>query len=126
LVEFNVEAHYETELEVHIGFAQRSLAVKRTVLRSSRVVVSKDQVSSDLGGGEVAILNLKRGTYYGLDAVGARIWDLIQEPRTIGEIRDALVNEYEVQRDRCESDLITLLQRLTDEGLVEVRDETGA
>ena len=89
-------------------------------------MVSKDQVSSDLGGGEVAILNLKRGTYYGLDAVGARIWDLIQEPRTIGEIRDALVNEYEVQRDRCESDLITLLQRLTDEGLVEVRDETGA
>jgi hypothetical protein len=48
--------------------------------RHSIVVATKDQVSSDLGG-EVAILDLKAGVYYGLDTVGARIWNLIQEPR---------------------------------------------
>ncbi len=90
----------------------------------STVVSAKDQASSDLGG-EVAILDLKAGVYYGLDAVGARIWSLIQEPRTIEEIRDILVSEYEVESDRCESDLITLVQRLAEEGLVEVRDETS-
>jgi hypothetical protein len=87
----------------------------------STVVAAKDQVSSDLGG-EVAILDLKAGVYYGLDAVGARIWSLIQEPRTVNEIRDILLEEYEVEPERCERDLLTLLRRLADEGLVEVRN----
>jgi hypothetical protein len=85
----------------------------------STVVSAKDQVSSDLGG-EVAILDLKAGVYYGLDAVGARIWSLIQEPRTVNEIRDILLEEYEVEPERCERDLLVLLQRLADEGIIEV------
>ena len=87
---------------------------------SSTVVAAKDQVSSDLGR-EVAILDLKAGVYYGLDAVGARIWSLIQEPRTVNEIRDILLEEYDVEPERCERDLLVLLRRLADEGLVEVR-----
>jgi len=98
---------------------------KRTLYDNSQVVVSKDQISTDLGG-EVAILNLEAGTYYGLEAVGARIWSLIQEPRTIKEIRDVLVSEYEVEPERCERDLVALLQGLADEGLVEVRDGSFA
>lgn len=99
--------------------------MKRALSRSSSVVAARDQVSSDLGD-EVAILDLKAGTYYGLDAVGARTWNLIQEPRTVEEVRDILVSEYEVEPDRCERDLVALLQRLADEGLVEVRDGTPA
>jgi hypothetical protein len=82
-------------------------------------VAAKDQVSSDLGG-EVAILDLKAGVYYGLDAVGARIWSLIQEPRTVNEILNILLEEYEVEPERCERDLLVLLQRLAEEGLIEV------
>ena len=99
--------------------------MKRALSVNSSVVAAKDQVSSDLGE-EIAILDLKSGTYYGLDAVGARIWSLIQEPRSVEEIRDSLVSEYEVEPALCESDLIVLLQRLADEGLVEVRDGTFA
>jgi hypothetical protein len=91
----------------------------------STVVAAKNQVSSDLGG-EVAILDLKAGVYYGLDAVGARIWSLIQEPRTVNEIRDILLEEYEVEPERCERDLLALLQKLADEGLIEVKDEASA
>ncbi len=98
--------------------------VKNTSLTAdSSVVAAKDQVSSDLGD-EVAILHLKAGAYYGLDAVGARAWSLIQEPRTVQEIRDILVGEYEVAPDRCERDLVTLLQSLADEELIEVRNGT--
>ena len=89
---------------------------------NSAVVVAKDQVSSDLGG-EVAILNLKSGVYYGLDAVGARIWELIQGPRTVDEIRDLLLAEYDVEPERCETDLLSLLDQLAAEKLIEVTDE---
>src|SRR5215204_1866478 len=93
--------------------------MKSTVSESSIVVAAEDQVSSDLGG-EVAILDLKAGVYYGLDEVGARIWSLIQEPRTVNEIRDILLEEYEVDPESCERDLLALLQRLADEGIIEV------
>lgn len=89
------------------------------------IVAARDQVSSDLGG-EVVILDLKAGKYYGLDAVGARVWDLIQEPRTVEQIRQILLNEYEVEPERCQRDLLSLLERLMEEGLAEARDETFA
>jgi hypothetical protein len=97
--------------------------VKRTLSVNSSVVAANGQASSDLGG-EVAILHLKAGVYFGLEAVGAQIWNLIQEPKTVEEIRDILVSEYEVEPGRCESDLIALLQRLAEEDLIEVRDGT--
>jgi len=95
------------------------------VLDSSIVVAAEDQVSSDLGG-EMAILDLRVGVYYGLDEVGARVWQLIQEPRPVREVRDVLLEEYEVVPERCEHDLLALLQKLAEEGLIEVRDEASA
>ncbi len=99
--------------------------MKKVISSGSGVVASGDQVSSDLGG-EVAILDLKAGTYYGLDEVGNRVWTLIQEPTSVKEVRDVLLSEYEVEPERCERDLISLLQRLADEGLVEVTDAKSA
>ena len=96
-----------------------------TVSGRSTVVAAKDQVSCDLAG-EAAILNLQAGVYYGLDAVGARVWHLLQEPRTVQDIRETLLMEYEVEADRCERDLLALLQELVAAGLIEVRDEPAA
>ena len=87
----------------------------------SMVVVSQDQVSCDLSG-ESAILNLKAGVYYGLNEVGTSVWKLIQEPKRVSEIREAILEEYEVEPDRCEADIMTLLQDLLDNGLIEVRE----
>jgi hypothetical protein len=91
-------------------------------IRSS-VVASGDQVSSNLGG-EVAILDVEAGMYYGLDEVGARVWTLIQSPKTVDEVLQVLLDEYEVEPGRCEQDLISLLQSMADEGLIEVARET--
>lgn len=99
--------------------------MEASVSGRSTVVGAKDQVSCDLAG-EAAILNLESGVYYGLDAVGARVWHLLQEPRTVQDIRETLLMEYEVERDRCERDLLALLQELVAAGLIEVRDESAA
>lgn len=90
-----------------------------TLTDESRIVVSKDQVSCDLSG-EAAILNLRNGVYYGLNPVGARIWNLLQEPVTFAEIRDALLREYDVEGPALESDMRELLAQLTDQGLIEI------
>jgi hypothetical protein len=84
--------------------------------------MSQDQVSCDLSG-ESAILNLKAGVYYGLNEVGTRVWKLLQEPKKVSELRDAILKEYEVERHRCEADIMGLLQDLLENGLIEVRNE---
>ncbi len=91
----------------------------------SIVVVTKDQVSCDLAG-EAAILNIKRGIYYGLDPIGARIWNLMQEPRAVVEIQNAITGEYDVEPERCARDLVGLLEKLLAEGLIEVKEGSCA
>ena len=88
---------------------------------ASTVVASREQVSTDLGG-EAIILGLKDGIYYGLEAVGARIWTLIQEPRTLGAVQDAILSDYDVDPESCERDVRALVGDLIDRGLAEVTD----
>jgi hypothetical protein len=101
-----------------------SLGLERLVSEHSTVVALKDQVSADLAG-EAVILNLKSGVYYGLNPVGARIWQLIQEPKAVTTIRDTLLEEYEVEPDCCDRDLLELLRELAAVGLVEVKHEAS-
>lgn len=84
-----------------------------------------NQISSDLAG-EVVILNLQSGVYYGLDAIGARIWNLIQEPLPLKDILAVLLDEYEVEPARCESDLLNMIEQLIAKGLIEIRNETNS
>ncbi len=95
--------------------------MERMVSMNSSVVATSEQASSDLKG-EAVILNLKSGAYYGLNAVGSSIWNLLQEPRTVSEIRDTLLAEYEVDPKQCDRELLALLQQLEAEGLIEVKD----
>ena len=59
--------------------------MEQTVSGRSIVVASQEQVSCDLAE-EVAILDVTSGIYYGLNTVGARIWQLVQEPRMVSEL----------------------------------------
>lgn len=72
--------------------------------------------------GEVALLHLGKGLYFGLNRVGARIWHLLGTGRAVGEVREELLREFEVDAARCEQDLWQLLQQMADAELVGVRD----
>lgn len=89
----------------------------------STVLVAKDVVSCDLLD-EVAILNVKDGVYYGLDPVGARIWNLIQKQTKVSEVLEILLTEYDVKKDRCQDDLLELLQQLAENELIIINEET--
>lgn len=91
----------------------------------SIVRTSSDAISSRLVE-EVVILNLRSGVYHGLESVGSRVWELIARPAAVGSVRDALVEEYDVEPDRCERDLLALFKELKAHGLLEVVAEAAA
>ncbi len=77
----------------------------------SLVVAMPDQLSSELSG-EVVILSLADGVYYGLDAVGAHIWRLLSQPRTVRDLVTEVAGRYTVEREECAHDVITFLEDL--------------
>ena len=99
--------------------------MKGTYNQLSIVKKISDQVSCDMAG-EAIVLNLKSGVYFGMDEVGALIWSLLEKPRTIGEIRDAILEEYDVDSDSCDRDLMSFLDSLQTAGLVEIDNDTTA
>lgn len=95
------------------------------ISRQSVITMSKDQVSCDLAG-EAAILNLADGVYYGLDEVGAVVWRMLEEPKSVEELMQGMMGEFDVDAERCEADLLKLLKELQAKGLIEVHDTTSA
>lgn len=82
-----------------------------------RFVVTTEQVSCELGG-EAVILHTGRGIYFGLNEVGADIWNLLQQPRAVPEICEAITQSYAVSPQDCERDVCDLLKQLSEAGLI--------
>lgn len=92
-----------------------------TITDSATIAIAPDVLASEVGP-EVVMLSLHDGTYYGLDGVGVEIWRLLQTPVTIPHIVAVLVETYDIDADRCRSDLLTVIATLADRGLVEIRE----
>ncbi|MCU0527692.1 MAG: PqqD family peptide modification chaperone [Elainella sp. Prado103] len=85
------------------------------------ISVAPEQISSDLAG-EAVILQLKSGIYYGLNEVGARLWELVQQPQTVADLRDTILSEYEVDAATCLQDIRMILQALMEAELILLQD----
>lgn len=71
--------------------------------------------------GESVLLHLGSGQYFGLDEVGTLIWQLLVEGRSLDEIEERIVAEYDASAEEVENDVLRIVEELTQNGLVEVR-----
>ena len=82
-----------------------------------RLRIADDVVFRDLAG-ESVLLNLSTGTYFGLDAVGTRLWHLIAEHGSTTLVIEALLAEYDVDELRLQKDVEALIDQLLAKGLL--------
>jgi Coenzyme PQQ synthesis protein D (PqqD) len=91
-----------------------------TLSLSTTIRASDDQISCDVAD-EVVLLSMQTGQYYGLNQVGAAIWRLIQHPRTLIEVRDDLLAEYEgVSAETCAAEVVAFAANMNALGLVQL------
>ena len=95
------------------------------VSAESTVTLTQAQISCEVND-ETVILQFDSGEYFGLNDVGTLVWKMMKQPRSVRELRDAILSEYEVERAQCQHDLIGLLRELRASGLIEVRDSAAA
>lgn len=68
---------------------------------------------------DLVLLDLRAGQYYGLDAVGAEIWDRLATGKNATEIARELVHEFEAELSRIEGDVCALAATLLSHRLIE-------
>ena len=90
--------------------------------RTTLVVRSDGFIEAEIDN-QIVALNIEKGTCYGLNSVGSRIWKLLVEPIRIQAICASLLTEYQVEPGACERQVLDLLEELRAEGLIATAEE---
>lgn len=91
--------------------------VTESDLKELRVEVDKELVCQELDG-EMVLLDMNSGLYFGIDAVGTRIWQMLEEKVPPVKMVDLLLQEYEVEAERCAQQVLAFLLNLEENKLV--------
>ena len=90
-------------------------------MSGSQKYKSSDDVVAREVAGEMVLLDLVSGMYFGLDPVGSRVWARLSDsPAGLSDLADVVEAEFDAPRDVIEQDLVRLLEQLAEKGLVEV------
>ena len=90
-----------------------------TISFSDRVQIPDDVLISNLQQ-ESVILNLDSERYFGLDDVGTRILSVLTTSNSIEAAYQTLLNEYDVDGPVLRQDLLEIVEKLVDQGIVQV------
>ena len=93
-----------------------------TIPFTKRVSVPQNVMFRELEG-ESVILNIDSESYYGLDDVGTRMWEVLTQSESIQTAFETLIDEYDVQPDRLRDDLAGLIEQLAEKALIELDND---
>jgi len=88
-----------------------------TINLQTTIKRNPELVSSDIDG-ETVMMSIEKGEYFGLDSVGSRIWELIENPIEVNRLIELLLEEFEVDREQCQADTFEFLNLLHDKNLL--------
>jgi len=88
----------------------------------SRKVIFPDTVFAQEVDGEMVLLDMNSENYFGLDTVGTDIWQAIQEKETLQDVFEVLMDKYEVEEEVLKKDLLSFVEKLEKNGLIEVKE----
>lgn len=88
----------------------------------SKVKKVKEIESADLNN-EKVMINMEKGKYYALNEIGSRIYEMIEDDKSINDIIDNLLNVYDVDRNVCEKSVIKYLSSLYNAGIIYVSED---
>ena len=93
-----------------------------TISFDQQITVTPDTLINQVGA-ESVLLNLGSEKYFGLDEIGTSMWQALTASGTIQQAYESLLKEYDVEGDVLRQDLSALLEKLTANGLIEIKQE---
>ena len=77
-------------------------------------------VSSEIDG-ETVMMDNSFEKYFGMKAIGTRIWQLLEKETSLQRLCEALVKEFDVSPEQCMEDIIPFLQELSEQDMIKIR-----
>lgn len=68
---------------------------------------------------DLVMMSIQAGSYYNIGGVGTLVWELLAQPRSLDELIDGVLADYDVERERCASDIGAFVERLVSLNLIE-------
>lgn len=90
------------------------LSAESEIVRNTGIIFTKV-------GDETVLMSVQTGKYYGLDDIGTDVWSRLEAPIRIGALCAALAGAYDGAPEDISRDVLALLDKLVDNGLIEVR-----
>ena len=69
------------------------------------------------------MMHIEKGKYFGLNSVGKRIWELIEKPKTLDEITELLLSEYDLSAEQCKQEVSPFLEKAIGYGIILKNEE---
>src|SRR5437868_3229637 len=88
------------------------------VLADATVIARSPSVLTAEVDGEVVMMSIEQGRYFGLDDIGSDIWKRIEPPCSFATLIDRLVVDYEADRATIAADVQVLLGRMAAQDVV--------
>ena len=88
---------------------------------AKRVEISPDVLFQELEG-ETILLDLRSQSYFGLDPVGTRVWQLLKAQTHLEQVVELMSEEFDVEENRLRQDVMSLVQELADTGLIKIEE----
>ena len=104
-------------------FAEAELLAMSNIEIENMIFKRSPSSVSTVLDGETVILDVESGVYSGLNEVGTVVWELLENHVTIAGLREAILNDFDVTPEECSGNLISFLQELADNKLIEVMGE---
>lgn len=95
------------------------MSADATLTPQTRVRQHPDQIAAEADG-EVLMMNVESGHYYGLNAVASFIWQQLEKPLTIAELCAAIQAEFEIDEERCLADTLAFVNDMLEDGLARI------
>ncbi len=83
----------------------------------STIQQNSDFIHAEIDG-ETVMMSIDSGEYHGLDVIASRIWELIETPVTIDTLVAQIMDEYEVEKEQCQSDVTVFLEKMAEDKLI--------
>ncbi len=99
---------------------------KPHVIALTTIVARSDEIIFDEMDNKVVMMSLEQGEYFGLNAIGSRIWALLEQPMTVAELCRQLVASYVVEAATCQQETINFLQELHAAEIITIVDAPAA
>jgi len=95
---------------------------KELKLNINQKITFADTVFAQEVDGEMVLLDMNSENYFGLDEVGTAIWQAMQENGVLQEVYNTLLEQYDVEEEVLQKDLLDFVEKLVESGLVEVEE----